>query len=177
MKISKGIVIWFFGLSGSGKSTLAEALDKKLTSEGVLTRRLDGDVLRERLNADLGFEEKDRKENIRRVAEVSKLFAETGVVTICSFITPTKALRALAKDRIGEELFVDVYVDCSIEKCINRDVKGLYKKALNKEILNFTGISAPFEKPESCRFLVNTEEKTIEECVENLYSFLKTESF
>ena len=177
MKLKKGVVIWFFGLSGSGKSTLSEGLYNFFLNKGILTRRLDGDIVRERLNSDLGFEKKDREENIRRVAEVSKLFSEIGVVTICSFITPEKYLRSLAKNIIGKDFFIDIYVDCSIEKCIDRDVKGLYKKALNKEILNFTGIDAIFEKPDNFRFSVNTEQQTLKASMDSLYSFLKTELY
>lgn len=171
-KQNRGVVIWLFGLSGSGKSTLAESLNEKLLAKGITTRCLDGDVVRERLNADLGFEEKDRKENIRRIAEVAKLFSEIGVVTICSFITPKKEFITLAKKIIGEAFFVDVYVNCSIEECIKRDVKGLYKKALNKEILNFTGIDSVFETPEYSAFTVNTEKETLQESTGNLYAFL-----
>lgn len=175
--VKEGIVIWLFGLSGSGKSTLAESVNKKLLANGIATRRLDGDVVRERLNADLGFTEQDRKENIRRIAEVSKLFSEVGIVTICSFITPKKEFINLAKNIIGKELFVDVYVDCSIDECIKRDVKGLYKKALNKEILNFTGIDAVFETPNNYCFSVNTEQQTLQESTESLYSFLQENYF
>lgn len=169
----RGIVIWLYGLSGSGKSTLAESINKKLLNNGITTRCLDGDVVRKRLNADLGFEEKDRKENIRRIAEVAKLFSEIGIITICSFITPKKEFIALAKNIIGKDLFIDVYVHCSVEECIKRDVKGLYKKALNKEILNFTGIDAVFEKPDNFCFSVNTEKQTLQESTNSLYSFLQ----
>ncbi len=172
MKLKKGTVIWLFGLSGAGKTTLAEALNEKLVQEGYLTKRLDGDVLRKGLNSDLGFEESDRKENIRRVAEVAKLFSEMGVITICSFITPKETLRNLVKDVVGSDKVIDVFVDCSLEECIKRDVKGLYKKALNKEILNFTGIDAVFETPVHHSLTVNTENQTIEKSVLSIELFL-----
>ncbi len=173
MELKKGTVIWFFGLSGSGKTTLAETLNKKLINKGFLTKRLDGDVLRRRLNSDLGFGEDDRKENIRRVAEVSKLFSETGIITICSFITPKEGLRNLVKEIIGRDNVIDIYVNCSIETCIKRDVKGLYKKALNKEILNFTGIDSIFETPKNHCFTVNTEQETIDQSINSIELFLK----
>ncbi|MBW1295409.1 adenylyl-sulfate kinase [Aquimarina litoralis] len=173
MGLQKENVIWFFGLSGSGKTTLAEALNKRLLKKGFLTRRLDGDILREKLNADLGFEEEDRKENIRRAAEVAKLFSETGIITIASFITPKEELRNLVKEIVGKDNVIDIYVECSLETCIKRDVKGLYKKALNKEILNFTGIDAVFESPKNHRFTVNTEEETVSQSVNSIVLFLE----
>ncbi len=173
MKLKKGTVIWFFGLSGSGKTTLAEGLHKKLLNKGFLTRRLDGDLLRKSLNADLGFDENDRKENIRRAAEISKLFSEIGVITICSFITPKEDLRNLVKEIIGKETVIDIYVNCPIETCIRRDVKGLYKKALNKEISNFTGIDSVFEFPQNFSFIVNTEQESIEHSINTIAHFLE----
>ena len=173
MKLKKETVIWFFGLSGSGKTTLADTLNEQLLKKGFQTRRLDGDVLRKGLNVDLGFEEEDRKENIRRAAEVAKLFSETGIVTIASFITPKEELRTLVKSVIGKENVIDIYVDCSIETCIKRDVKGLYKKALNKEILNFTGIDSVFESSKNHCFTVNTEKETVTQSVNSIVSFLE----
>lgn len=177
IKLKKGVVIWFFGLSGAGKSTLSEILNKKLLDNNIITRRLDGDIVRKNLNSDLGFKNEEREENIRRVSEVSKLFSEIGIVTICSFITPTNYLRNLAKNIIGEKLFIDIYVDCSINHCIKRDVKGLYQKALNKEISNFTGIDSVFEKPEICSLSINTENQTLEESMNNLIKYLKKHRF
>jgi len=145
----RGIVLWMTGLSGSGKSTLARALESDLCEKGYFTKLLDGDNLRTGLNSNLGFTEADRMENIRRAAEVAKLFLENGEVVICSFVSPTDDIRALAKSIIGEQDYFDVYVNASFEECAKRDVKGLYKKALNGEIKNFTGLDAPFEAPKN----------------------------
>jgi adenylylsulfate kinase len=167
----KGIVIWMIGLSGSGKSTLAKSFEQHLHQKGVLTQILDGDNLRTGLNGNLGFSEEDRKENIRRVAEVAKLFANCGVVTICSFITPTKAIRTMATEIIGDDIYREVFVDCPIEVCEQRDVKGLYAKARRGEIKNFTGIDSPFEKPESASLVVNTARHSLEECLEAMIAY------
>lgn len=145
----RGIVLWMTGLSGSGKSTLARALEFDLFEKGYTTKLLDGDNLRTGLNNNLGFTEADRMENIRRAAEVAKLFLENGEVVICSFVSPTDEIRSLAKSIIGEHDYFDVYVNASFEECAKRDVKGLYKKALNGEIKNFTGLDAPFEAPKN----------------------------
>jgi adenylylsulfate kinase len=143
----QGVVIWMTGLSGSGKSTLARGLEHKLYKQGIITKLLDGDNLRSGLNSDLGFSDEDRTENIRRVAEIAKLFADAGIVTICSFVSPTNAIREQAQAIIGANDFLEVYVNASFETCAKRDVKGLYAKALNGEIKNFTGLDAPFEAP------------------------------
>jgi len=145
----RGIVLWMTGLSGSGKSTLARALEFDLFEKGYTTKLLDGDNLRTGLNNNLGFTEADRMENIRRAAEVAKLFLENGEVVICSFVSPTDEIRSLAKSIIGEHDYFDVYVNASFEECAKRDVKGLYKKALNGEIKNFTGLDAPFDAPKN----------------------------
>jgi adenylylsulfate kinase len=145
----RGIVLWMTGLSGSGKSTLARALEFDLFEKGYTTKLLDGDNLRTGLNNNLGFTEADRIENIRRAAEVAKLFLENGEVVICSFVSPTDEIRSLAKSIIGEQDYFDVYVNASFEECAKRDVKGLYKKALNGEIKNFTGLDAPFDAPKN----------------------------
>ena len=145
----RGIVLWMTGLSGSGKSTLARALEFDLFEKGYTTKLLDGDNLRTGLNNNLGFTEADRMENIRRAAEVAKLFLENGEVVICSFVSPTDEIRTLAKSIIGEQDYFDVYVNASFEECAKRDVKGLYKKALNGEIKNFTGLDAPFDAPKN----------------------------
>ncbi|MGB3183203.1 MAG: adenylyl-sulfate kinase [Cyclobacteriaceae bacterium] len=141
-------VIWMVGLSGSGKSTLARALENELHNKGYLTKLLDGDNLRTGVNNNLGFSTEDRRENIRRAAEVSKLFAECGVITICSLISPTSEIRAMAREVIGDQ-YVEVFVNCPLEVCEERDVKGLYAKARKGEIKDFTGISSPFEPPAS----------------------------
>ena len=143
----RSVMVWFTGLSGSGKSTIAIALERELQSRGVLCRILDGDNIRTGINNNLGFSEADRIENIRRIAEVSKLFVDTGIVTIAAFISPNNDIREMAANIIGKEDFVEVYVSTPLEECERRDVKGLYAKARKGEIKNFTGISAPFEAP------------------------------
>lgn len=164
----RGKVIWMIGLSGSGKSTLARALENTLHEKGHFTKLLDGDNLRVGVNNNLGFSAEDRKENIRRAAEVSKLFAESGVVTICSLITPTHDLQNMAREIIGETLYHEVFVDCPVEVCEQRDVKGLYAKARKGEIKDFTGISAPFERPERPSVIIDTANKSLEESHEKL---------
>jgi len=151
----RGLVVWLIGLSGSGKSTLARALEHELYEAGRLTMLLDGDNLRVGVNNNLGFSPADREENIRRAAEVAKLFSTCGVVTICSFISPTKSIRNMAK-KILQDAYFEVYIDCPLEVCEKRDVKGLYAKARKGEIPEFTGITAPFEIPENPDLVVNT---------------------
>ena len=146
-------VIWLTGLSGSGKTSIAAWLEKKLNDEGYLTQVLDGDNVRSGINNNLAFTKEDRLENIRRISEVSKLFLNCGIITINSFVSPTEDIRDLAKEIIGEENFLEVYINTSLEECEKRDVKGLYKKARKGEIPNFTGISAPFEAPKTLRIL------------------------
>ena len=160
----KALVIWMVGLSGSGKSTLARSLENNLHEMGYLTKLLDGDNLRSGINNNLGFSEEDRTENIRRAAEVSKLFAQCGVVTICSLISPTAAIRSMARDIIGSDLFYEVFINCPLEVCEERDVKGLYAKARNGEIKKFTGIDAPFENPVSPSLEIRTDLHSVEEC-------------
>lgn len=164
----RGKMIWFTGLSGSGKSTLAIALERELYERGVLCQILDGDNIRTGINNNLGFSEADRTENIRRIAEVSKLFVNCGVVTIAAFISPTTAIRNMAKQIIGEEDFMEIYVSTPIEECERRDVKGLYAKARKGEIANFTGISSPFEAPENPALSLDTSVLPIEESVKQL---------
>lgn len=163
-----GIVLWFTGLSGSGKSTLAIALERELFKSGFVCRLLDGDNIRTGINNNLGFSEADRIENIRRIAEVAKLFADSGIVTLASFISPTKEIRSMAENIIGKDDFTEIYVSTPLEICEKRDVKGLYKKARKGEIKNFTGISAPFEAPESPAISIDTSKATLEECVKML---------
>ena len=167
----KAICIWMTGLSGSGKSTIAQGLEKKLHKNGILTVVLDGDNVRSGINNNLGFSEEDRTENIRRIAEVNKLFLATGIVTINSFVSPTKDIRELAKTIIGDQDFYEVYVNASFDECAKRDVKGLYKKALNGEIKNFTGLDAPFEEPEHPALEIKTAEQSIEESIETIYNY------
>jgi len=143
----KGLVIWMVGLSGSGKSTIAKAAEAELHSLGFLTQLLDGDNLRTGINNNLAFSESDRLENIRRAAETAKLFLSCGIVTICSFISPTEEIRSVAKNIIGESDFYEVYINAPLQICEQRDVKGLYKKARSGELKSFTGIDSPFEPP------------------------------
>jgi len=158
----KSAVFWFVGLSGSGKSTVAKAVEKELYAKGYFTELLDGDNLRTGVNNNLSFTEEDRKENVRRAAEVSKLFRDAGAITICSLISPTEEIRNQAKEIIGEDFYV-VYVNAPFEVCAERDVKGLYKKALNGEIKNFTGLDSPFDAPVNPFIEVKTHEESLEE--------------
>ena len=167
-------VIWMYGLSGSGKSTLANALERRLHDEGVLTKILDGDNIRSGLNNNLGFSDEDRTENIRRIAEVAKLFLNAGVATIASFITPRKDLRELAEKTIGEQDFVEVYVKCSFKTCEQRDVKGLYAKAKAGGVKQFTGKDSGFEEPSAGKALViDTDELSLEASLDKLYNFVR----
>ncbi len=159
----RGRVFWMVGLSGSGKSTLARAAEQTLHQQGKLTMLLDGDNLRAGVNNNLGFSAQDRTENIRRAAEVAKLFAQCGIITICSLISPTEEARAQARSIIGEA-FVEVYIQCPLEVCEQRDVKGLYAKARRGEIKDFTGISAPFEPPAKADIVLNTAAQSLEDC-------------
>ena len=164
----KGIMIWFTGLSGSGKSTLAIALEGELYKQGILCRILDGENIRSGINNNLGFSEADRTENIRRIAEVSKLFVDCGIVTIAAFISPTHAIRRMASEIIGEDDFLEVYVSTPIEECERRDVKGLYAKARRGEIKEFTGISSPFEAPEHPFISIDTSRQSLADSVKIL---------
>ncbi|MBN1952628.1 MAG: adenylyl-sulfate kinase [Bacteroidales bacterium] len=165
----KGLVIWFTGLSASGKSTLAIALERKLYAEGILTQVLDGDKIRNGLNNKLGFSAEDRNENIRRIAEVGKLFSDCGVVAISAFISPTNAIRRMARDIIGEENFFEIYVSTSLEVCEQRDPKGLYKKAREGVIKNFTGIDAPYEASDHASLVIDTSVYPVEEASELIF--------
>ena len=166
----KAVAFWMVGLSGSGKSTLATALEKVLYEKGHLTMLLDGDNLRTGINNNLGFSEEDRIENIRRAAETAKLFVQSGIVTICSFISPTESIRQMAKKIIGDDC-LEVFINAPLEVCEQRDVKGLYKKARNGEIKNFTGIDSPFEAPKSPALEIRTDQKSLEECLSDLVDF------
>ena len=165
----KGMVIWLVGLSGSGKSTIAQHLESKLYETGFLTKVLDGDNIRSGLNKNLAFSNEDRTENIRRISEVAKLFMQCGVVTIASFISPTEKIRTLSKTIIGQENYIEIYVNTSLEECMKRDVKGLYAKASKGLIKNFTGISSVFETPKNANIVVETTTMTIEESVQYVY--------
>ncbi|MGL5894499.1 MAG: adenylyl-sulfate kinase [Bacteroidales bacterium] len=165
-------VIWFTGLSGSGKSSLAVALERYLYDNGHICYLLDGDNVRSGINNNLGFSEQDRVENIRRVAEVSKLFVDCGVVVLAAFISPTNDIRKLAEDIIGKENFIEVFVSTPLEICEQRDIKGLYAKARRGEIKNFTGISAPFETPINPMISIDTSVLSIDDSIKNLVNAL-----
>jgi adenylylsulfate kinase len=166
------VVLWMTGLSGAGKSTVAYALEKKLQNENILCEVLDGDMLRTGINAGLGFSESDRKENIRRAAEIAKILCANNFIVICSLITPTDDLREIAKTILGDQ-FKLVYICSSLETCKKRDVKGLYNKALKGEIPNFTGISAPFDNPAEADLIIDTQNQSENQSVEALYTFLR----
>lgn len=166
------VMVWFTGLSGSGKSTIAIALERELHKRGLLCRILDGDNIRSGINNNLGFTEADRVENIRRIAEVSKLFLDTGVITIAAFISPNNDIREMAADIIGQDDFLEVYVSTPLEECERLDVKGLYAKARKGEIKNFTGISAPFEEPAYPALTLDTSVLSLEESVNKLLELI-----
>lgn len=161
-----GIMIWMTGLSGSGKSTIAIAVERELHRRGILCRILDGDNIRTGINSNLGFSAEDRRENIRRIAEIGKLFVETGIVTIACFVSPTIGLRQMARNIIGAKDFCEVYIATPLSECERRDVKGLYARARRGEVKDFTGISAPFEAPEHPDLCLETSQMTLEEEVE-----------
>ncbi|MFI5203129.1 MAG: adenylyl-sulfate kinase [Flavobacteriales bacterium] len=165
-------VIWLTGLSGSGKSTIALGLEKKLLAEKYFTELLDGDNVRSGINNNLGFSNAERKENNRRIAEVSKLFIDCGIICLNCFVSPTVEIRKIASDIIGRENYLEIYVNTPLEECEKRDVKGLYKKARAGEINDFTGIHQPFEEPNNPDLEIRTVGRTIEECVQQLYEFI-----
>ncbi len=167
-----GLMVWFTGLSGSGKSTIAIALERELHNRGILCRILDGDNIRTGINNNLGFSEDDRMENIRRIAEVSKLFVDTGIVTIAAFISPSEKMRQMAASIIGRDDFMEIYVSTPIEECERRDVKGLYAKARRGEIKDFTGVSAPFDEPECPALELDTSVLSLEESVSQLLKLI-----
>lgn len=171
----RGVMLWFTGLSGSGKSTVAIALERELQRRGLLCRILDGDNIRTGINANLGFSADDRKENIRRIAEVSKLFVDTGIITIAAFISPTEELRQMAAGIIGPDDFKEIYISTPLEECERRDVKGLYARARRGEVKNFTGISAPFEAPTHPALSLDTSKLSLEESVAELLKLLGVE--
>ena len=167
----KGIAVWMTGLSGSGKTTIAISLEKELNKKGLLTQILDGDNIRTGLNNNLGFSDTDRNENIRRIAEATKLFVNCGIITICCFVSPTEEIRNNAKKIIGVNDFVEVFINTPIEVCEKRDIKGLYAKARKGEIKDFTGVNAPFDLPKKAD--IEIKDLTIEKSVETIFSYLQ----
>ncbi|MFD0697775.1 adenylyl-sulfate kinase [Paenibacillus sp. GCM10027628] len=168
----KSCVLWFTGLSGSGKSTLANEVEKQLYTRGIRTYILDGDNMRLGLNKDLGFSTEDRKENIRRIGEVTKLFVDAGVLVLSAFISPYKADREMVRSLFDDDEFIEVYLNCSIEICEQRDPKGLYQKARKGEIKEFTGISAPYETPSSPELNIETGNYSIVESAQRIIEYL-----
>ncbi len=168
----KSFILWFTGLSGAGKSTLAHAIEERLHQMGCKTFVFDGDNVRHGLNKDLGFSTEDRKENIRRIGEMCKLFIEAGVISLTAFISPYRRDRDNVRELVNKDDFIEVYCECSLNECENRDVKGLYAKARRGEIKAFTGISAPYEVPEKPELVINTENYTVDECVDMVIKYL-----
>lgn len=168
----RGVLLWMTGLSGSGKSTVAIALERELHRRGRLVRLLDGDNVRTGINRGLGFSAEDRTENIRRIAEVSKLFVETGVITIACFVSPTRDLREMAREIVGDADFREIYISTPLAECERRDVKGLYARARRGEVKDFTGISAPFEAPECPALSLDTSVLPVEESVKRIIELL-----
>ena len=171
----RGVMLWFTGLSGSGKSTVAMALERELQRRGRLCRILDGDNIRTGINAGLGFSPEDRKENIRRIAEVGKLFVDTGIITLAAFVSPTEELRQMARHIIGEADFKEIFISTPLAECEKRDAKGLYARARRGEVKDFTGISAPFEQPEHPALALDTSHLSLEESVNKLLELLGLE--
>lgn len=166
-------VIWLTGLSGSGKSTIGLALEKRLFQENFVAQLLDGDNIRSGINKNLGFSEEDRKENIRRIAEIAKLYLSSGIITINSFISPTAETRNIAKEIVGEADFLEIYINAPMATCESRDVKGLYKKARAGEIQGFTGVNQVYEEPENPALELRTDVLGVDEAVDILFTFLK----
>ena len=174
---SKPCILWYTGLSGSGKSTIANAVDRLLFDRGYVTYLLDGDNVRHGLNKDLGFSDADRVENIRRISEVSNLFLDAGLIVSTAFISPFRTDRVQAKDLIGHERFIEIFVDAPIETCEERDTKGLYKKARDGMIKNFTGIDSPYEAPLSPNVRLSTNCDEIEQCANQVVDYLLNNQF
>ena len=169
----KSFLLWFTGLSGSGKSTIANIVEYELTKLGVKTYTLDGDNIRNGINNDLTFDPEDRTENIRRVAEIAKLMVDAGIVTLAAFVSPYKKDRLSVKNIVKDDNFVEIFINTSLKECERRDVKGLYRKARTGEINNLTGVSAPYESPETPDIEIKTEEKTVNEAVLDIINFIK----
>ena len=172
----KSVVIWFTGLSGSGKSTLAHSVEEILFSKGCRTYVLDGDNVRHGLNSNLGFSNEDRKENIRRIGEVTKLMMEAGLIILTAFISPFREDRIAVRNLISDGDFIEIYCKASLETCEARDLKGLYKRARLGEIKNYTGINSPYEIPDNPELIIDTDKEVLEESVSKIVSFLQTKS-
>lgn len=164
----KGLVVWFTGLSGSGKSTIAIEVEKILNQDGKKVYLLDGDNIRHGINSDLGFSDADRNENIRRIGEIAALFQDAGLITLVSFISPFEEMRQFARDKVGQDNFIEVYIHAELETCAKRDPKGLYKKKID----SFTGIESPYEKPKNPELIVDTEYLSIDECVDSVLQLI-----
>ena len=173
----KGYIIWLTGLSGSGKTTIAQNLERTLFDSGLNTMVLDGDNIRCGLNSDLGFSSRDREENIRRIGETARLFMQTGFIAIAAFISPYQSDRERVRNLVPDSDFIEVFLDCPLEVCEKRDVKGLYKKARAGLIKEFTGVDAPYERPKDPEIYINTGELNVEESVDRIVSFLKDEGY
>lgn len=173
----KGAVLWFTGLSGSGKSTLTVEVEKALYQKGIGSYILDGDNIRYGLNTDLGFSLEDRKENIRRIGEVTRLFIDANVMVLTAFISPYHKDRDLVRHSLGQDEFIEVFVKCSLEACEKRDPKGLYKKVRKGFIKDFTGIDSPYEEPRSPEIVVETERVSLEECVDIIVKYLEKNNY
>jgi adenylylsulfate kinase len=171
----RGFTLWFTGLSGSGKTAIAKRIEQELRRRGLRIERLDGDIVREGLTRDLGFSKEDRDKNIERVTFVAKLLTRNGVAVLCSFISPYRERRNLSRQEIGE--FIEVYVECPLEVCAQRDVKGMYAKALAGEIESFTGVSDPYEEPENPEIVCHTAQETLEESVAKVVAYLKGQGY
>jgi adenylyl-sulfate kinase len=171
----KGFTLWFTGLSGSGKTTIAIPVEQELRSRGLKVERLDGDIVRQSLTRDLGFSKEDRDMNIERITFVAKLLTRNGVGVLCSFISPYRARRAKSRAEIGE--FIEVFVDCPVEECAKRDVKGMYAKAFAGEIANFTGVSDPYEEPENPEIVCHTVQETVEESTARIIAYLEEHGY
>ena len=171
----QGFTLWFTGLSGSGKTTIAKLVAQQLRDRGNKVERLDGDIVRQSLTRDLGFSKEDRDKNIERVTFVAKLLTRNGVAVLCSFISPYRERRAKSRQEIGE--FIEVFVECPVEVCAQRDVKGLYQKAFAGEIQNFTGVSDPYEDPEDPEIVCHTADETVEESAANIISYLEEHGY
>ncbi len=173
----RSCVLWFTGLSGAGKSTLSTAVERELYNRGIRSYVLDGDNIRHGLNNNLGFSPEDRKENIRRIGEVSKLFVDAGLFALSAFISPYREDRDMVRSRFADGEFIEVYVRCSVDECARRDPKGLYEKAMRGEIKQFTGVSAPYEEPLTAEIIVNSESQSIDESVAQIINYLKDQGY